>query len=669
MRKSVIVTLIIIGGALIGLAVAYNPYMKEKFKNLGFANNAKQEAEDLQKAKDLLYNGKPDEALSIIHRHTGEIEKQTEVGQQWMALLIKANVETLNKQQLLLLWEHSPQAFKDNEVASLMVADGLIAGARGKDYQKLREPWKGHETKPEAWFVLDADELLLDGKRKEAIDFLNSHSFQGKADTDRLIRLALLNVLEQPKIAWDYLTLAYTKDPENPDIRSFRAKILETVGKNNLALSEYVAAVQVAPNNIYLKDQLAEFYLRHKQYQSALQVWTENLNAPSIDFIWLKALFWNKMITPVKYDWQAAKIPDGQLKPLVEYILHLPQGQFWDKAAFEKISNGSQYTKTQQATFWLRLLSALKNQNDKEALNLLQYNPFAPVSWDPQLETALRRILQYRVHGSFDTASVSNPLEAHPNDDTQSQAEKNTPPFFAQLQELATSTQPGQSLRIPEDLQSVLTSPEAFTAAFLAAGWAEAAIELHNATVFPSTFPDWVALDYVKALRQNSGNADALDFAHAQKQTPEMVLLIGELDIASNNTDAALTDLAELAKTDTDIGAKAAWMISLIYIDKTKYDEAKEVILNQPRLSKEVLGQETLARIALLEGDVEEADSMYSAIVKDSSEAKSYLARKAFQNKNWKKAKELTEDLLKQYTNNALLRENLKKIEEQQKGE
>ena len=72
--------------------------------------------------------------------------------------------------------------------------------------------------------------------------------------------------------------------------------------------------------------------------------------------------------------------------------------------------------------------------------------------------------------------------------------------------------------------------------------------------------------------------------------------------------------------------------------------------------------------MALLENDQLLADKLYSDIEKESTEAKSYLARKAFTEKNWKRAQELTESLLKLYPNNELLRDNYKKImEEQQK--
>ena len=106
------------------------------------------------------------------------------------------------------------------------------------------------------------------------------------------------------------------KDPQNPEILSYRAKLLETVGKNSLALAEYVSAIQTDPKNPFLKDQLAEFYMRQRQYPYALEVWKESLTPPSLDLIWLKAVFWNKIVMQLKFDLNSIKMPQGKLEPL-----------------------------------------------------------------------------------------------------------------------------------------------------------------------------------------------------------------------------------------------------------------------------------------------------------------------------------------------------------------
>ncbi len=90
-----------------------------------------------------------------------------------------------------------------------------------------------------------------------------------------------------------------------------------------------------------------------------------------------------------------------KLKPLIEYLINLEPGEFWNQREFNHLSNANKYLKNQQETFWLKLLHALKNQQEKEALNLLKYNPFTTKSWFPELEIALKRILIYRQTGTL----------------------------------------------------------------------------------------------------------------------------------------------------------------------------------------------------------------------------------------------------------------------------
>lgn len=669
MRRIGTIIIILIALSLLGLGYIY--WRHHAWLHNRPAINKEEEAADFKKAEDLLHHSQPEEALNIISKYSGEIESNNEEGKKWLDLLIAASEQTFDVSQLIILYPYYPQAFQKHEKASLIVANNLLATGKGKDYKALRNLWKGHEQNLNAWFLLDADNLLLEGKQKEAKQWLLSKSFEGKDDTGRLIRLALLSVAESPKDAWDYLSQAYSKDPKNPEIRTYRAKLLEAIGKNSLALSEYTAAAQIAPKNLFLQDQLAEFYLRHKDYVDALQVWESFLNPPSADFIWEKTLFWNKVIKPIKYDWTKTKPPKGTLQPYIEYLLSLKPGVFWDKVAFDKLPDASSYLKNQQSTFWLRLLELFKKGNEKEAWNLLQYNPFEKLSWDPDLEAALKRILAFRKSKTFifDQSSIAS---KNINSELSFKTEARTieSPLFTQLENLSKADhleKEKKPIKVPADLEALLLSQEVFSAAFLSAGWMEAAIQLHAINFIPDNFPDWVAYGYTQALRMNEGNLKALEFATLQRPTPKISLLIGEILLSEGNLNAGMEQLSKMSKENSDIGFRAAWLLSLSYIEKKEYDKAKTTIEEQPRLAQDVLGKETLARIALLEGKEDLADQLYSKIEDKSAEAKSYLARRAFQEKNWKKARELTETLLKEFPNNPLLHENLKKITEQQK--
>jgi hypothetical protein len=415
-------------------------------------------------------------------------------------------------------------------------------------------------------------------------------------------------------------------------------------------------------------DQLAEFYRRHGHYKLALKVWEEGLGNSQSDFIWLKEWFWSRMATPVDFTFDAAKVPNGELKPLIDYLISLEKDEFWDEAKFESIPDNSRYLQSQQATFWLRLAQALKDNNIDRAGELLQYNHFNPVSWNPDLEILLKRIISYRKNGSvvLDSSQTKNLLLPEDGKGVDVQANQPKHPFDSGLEDLASKQESKADVEIPEDLKALLTSDEVFSAAFLATGWLQASLLLNNDTILPDDMPDWFAYGLAQALRYNDSNAAALKFAEKQKPTPALNLLIGELLISTNSVDAGLEKLLPLAKLQDDVGFRAAWLVALLYIERKEYDKASAMIESNPSLAKDVLGREALARIALLEGNTEQADKLYSALEDESWEAKSYLARKAYSEKNWKRAKELTETLLKEFPNNPLLRQNYERIVEEE---
>jgi hypothetical protein len=69
-----------------------------------------------------------------------------------------------------------------------------------------------------------------------------------------------------------------------------------------------------------------------------------------------------------------------------------------------------------------------------------------------------------------------------------------------------------------------------------------------------------------------------------------------------------------------------------------------------------------LARAALSEGKPSEAEALYRGIEQDSVEARAYLARKAYSEKNWKVARKYTQELLAIMPDQLELRSNMDAI-------
>jgi len=535
---------------------------------------------DLELAANYLKKSNPDQALEIIAQHQDSLDSNSSTSQHWLKLLVDASTQSLNIPQLVLIDEMCPEALLNNEQASLLAAEGYLMSDRDIEYQTLRQKWKNKELNPTAWLLMDGDHLISTGQVKEAKEHLINHQFDGKEETVRLIKLALLDTPSNPKTAIEYLDQAQATDPKNLDIAIYKAKIYEMTGNEELSLAEYTKALKDDPKNVYILDQLADLYLKNHLYSSAIATWEKGLSAQYSDSLWVKSIFWSRMTEAPRNNWKQLGNPSGELKPFITYLISLKPNQFWDAAEFAKLAHSEEYLETQQAAFWLRLISALKNRDQEAAWNLLQTNAHHEGSWNRPLELTLTQALSYLKTGELlrDSALITHEHLDNPL-----------------LEQLLSGTS------LSEENQTLLKSDEAFSALFLAAGWPEPALEMHEMAILPDHIPTWYPYELAKAMLKNRDAHSALEFAKAQK---------------------------------------AEWQLMLF--------------------TKELTARETLKA-----GDEFAAGQIYESIESESTEAKSYLARKAFQEKNWVKAKFLTQELLKLYPDNTLLQANLKKIEEE----
>ncbi len=468
MRKELALLAVLVIGLIIVINISYWPKTSSEFSPSKLNERS---STDREQVLTLIRENHAKEALKIIKQYKEDMEAETPEGQRWLALFIDASETIPDPLQLTILYEHSPQNFLVNEKASLLVAEQYIKTGQGDKYAALRAGWRNREDRSELWFVLDADRLVLEGKQPEAIAYLQSQEFNDSADAARLMRLGLLTLLTDPKESWKYFNAASKKDPDNSDLHIYKAKLLEAADKQDLAAAEYVTALQNDQKNPLIKNDAAEFYIRNGQYDKAIEIVTEGLPAPSSDALWIKALFWNKVLMPIKFNWAQHTPPTGFLQPLVNYLLVLNANQFWNDELYKNVANGHQYLQTQQATYWLRLLQALKEGQEKNAITLIENNPFQNNSWHPALELALLRILNYRQNGTLQLSALETPMKRMAT--KKSSITHYSPDLYKKIEELA-----GNSTTISPDFAESLKSKEAIARAFLAAGWLEASSKL-----------------------------------------------------------------------------------------------------------------------------------------------------------------------------------------------
>lgn len=615
--------------------------------------------EDLRAAEKYLQDADPERSLPIIHSHKEEMEKVTEAGKKWLNLFVEASTQLEDTDQLMMIYHFSPNSISNHERGALALADAFLKGKEEEKYKAIREEWRNRETDVAAWTLLDADALLQEGNKQQAYAILKDQKWSGYKEEERLMRLAMLKMHDQPEEALEIINSALSKDKQNPEMLAFRARIYESLGQCSKAENDFTAATAKDPTDIYLQDQLAEFYRRQKNYTKALNIWQKLLSHSSNEQVWMKNIFWSQIASPIKYDWKHAQLPETKSRAFLVYALSLKPGEYWDAQAFEKIPNHLEALSDYQATYWMRLLQALKMKDEKTAEALLRNNIYQENSWAPLLELTLRRIINYRQNGSL---LVEGDVQNAESLISLLSKKGEIPELYQEIDTLAQKeADNGADFELSDTMKNLLNSDEVFAVALLSEGWTEAALQMQPAKKLSDNIPDWVSALYIQALRQNRGDQVALKYASMQEQTPIVTLLTAEMEIDLGKVEN-ISKLEKLVSSPGEIGARAAWIISLADIKKGQYDKAKKAIESNAMFLHSLQGQEALGRIAMLQGKPEEAASIYRTIVHQSNEAKSFLARLAYQQKDWSQARLLTEELLKEFPQNRQLQENLKKI-------
>jgi hypothetical protein len=566
----------------------------------------------------------------------------------WTRLDVQVSEALRDVARLVWLYDRQPRCLDGHEEAALTVLRALATAGANPAAERLRAQWRGHEQRPALWLAYDADRLAAAGQREEAIALLEGTTFAGPADCGRLMRLALLH-RDEPALAAALLQRAFAADPRNPDLRTFRGQLLEAAGEVALARVEYVAAHVARPADPLLRDQLAEFYVRTGALAAAVQTWREGLGPEMPDFLWCKALFWERVAFP--RPGSAPACPPGPLEPAVNFLRQLPPSRFFDAAAFASARDAARLATTRQELFWLQLLQDLADGREAAALERVETRGYRGAAWDPELESVLRIVLKYRLQqrtpGPGDFALQPRAESRHF--------------LFEQLASWARSAVESDAT-LPAATKDFIAGPQAFAGIFLAAGWVEAGLRLAGDQPLPAAAPEWYRFAVAQGLRLNRGAAAALAFVQAQPASPLLDLLRGELLFASQRDVAAVQALRPLAGRDDDAGLRAAWLLAVYELGRGDAAASEALVAGNARLAASPRGAELRARMALARQDLAAATRHYEAAKDDSLEAGIFLSRLAFQRRDWAAARKLTEALVAKYPDELQLQANLEAI-------
>jgi predicted Zn-dependent protease len=178
----------------------------------------------------------------------------------------------------------------------------------------------------------------------------------------------------------------------------------------------------------------------------------------------------------------------------------------------------------------------------------------------------------------------------------------------------------------------------------------------------------WFAYGIANALRENRSASAAQSFLTHQPSAPELQLLAAEMLIADGKSSDGIERLPALAAVNSPVGYRASCLLALVNLDLKRYDAARGWVLHNPQLAADLTGRELLAQIALRGGQTADTENIYRSILTDSTEAKVYFSKKAFEQHDWKQARTLTTELIRGQPDNLQFRANLLAIDRAEAG-
>lgn len=642
LKDSLIIALFISSALGIG---AFWMFQKQQEKKIDEIHAQEEQATlALKVAKDLIDKSHPRQALAFFRLNGKYLEENPDLDEPWNELMLRAAKDLKDTETLQTLYLQNPSLITRQEDLSLLLAEHALLANDFELYMTLADAWRQNQNEA-PWILLESDALTLKGEPEKAIALLKSQKFQNKNDEEkkRLIRLALLHEKDHPKIAFDYLTQGFPFTLQQDDLHYYRAKVLEEGSHSDLALREYQDAIQKNQDNPFYVDELANAYLLQGKLNEAYQLIKTALKNPINGGIWLKAYFLNAIYRPLAFDFVKNLVPQGDLNPLLRYLSSLNPNEIWNEGRLKSFPEAEKIADHLPLMLWLKVIFALNTGQEESAFKILSDHPEMG-RLSPELYEGIQMAVIYRHPELKLIPSLGFPVKGKHS-------------IFSQLKKTPYTSQ----------VQTLLSSEDGFATLFMAAGWNESAFRLLEHSVLPSDFPKWVAWGFTQALILNKGTKEALAFAVKQNATPQLTLLIGELDLKLGNDQDAERRLSLLLKSPTEIGAKAAKLLSSSYASQGIFAKAKKTAENNPHFATSISGQEFIAQMNLKMGNIKEAEEIYQKILSESSVAKSFIAMQAFQAGKYGLAYKLTKELLDQYPDRKDLKEQIVKIRQKAK--
>jgi tetratricopeptide (TPR) repeat protein len=581
----------------------------------------------LDEARTALDQGKPAEAIAALDR-AGPATRASKVAQD---LEVSAATRAMHTARLLAIWDREPDRIIAHEPAALLVHRALSVRGATAPAASIADAWRGKSAQPNAWTLTEVDGLIANAKGPDARILLDAAKGWNPPDeAQRLMRLALLMAPDDMTAAWQQLENAYSLDPKNADVRSFRGQIMEALGRWPEARVEYVAALVSEPDNALRRDQLAQFYIRCGDFDHAVPTWLDVTEDRSAGFMEVKGRFWARVVNPAlasgsPIHWQNK---GGAWSVALDAMELAPPGH-WIASTDATHTDA---LRMHGEVWWLNLLDVFQSGNEADASTSLAAQPVMAANMAPELSAALRTVLALRAERSLE--NIVWP---------QLPRGSSSPAWFEQLRNLTAAARASAATDNPAIL-AVARHPAAIALTFAAGGWREAALRLHP---WDSTagLPDDMTYTIAMCHRLNRGPAAAATFL-ANASSPLLNGLAAECLIASGKIPDGLKRLAATASDNSDAGRRAAWLLCLASLEQRDFPTAAATLASSPGFADSLPGKEIAAKLALATGKTAEASALYKeAAAAGSPEGATWVLREAVKSGNHDASKEASMDL------------------------
>ncbi|MEM6821352.1 MAG: hypothetical protein AAF558_05365 [Verrucomicrobiota bacterium] len=607
---------------------------------------------ELQNIHTLVESRQTQQALLAFRKGASRASERGDVD-LWLSQWLELAVERKSTPDLLQLYSKDPELILNHELASYYLARIFAASNDSESYKSITEAWNQRENLacPELWQFLKSDELVKVGNDSDAVALLEASSFEGTAESNRLLRLAFIHS-QQPEIAFDYLSRAYAADPRNPDVRLARASVLENKGEIQWANVEYVAAMLADPNNPFVRLELSKFYVRNGIFGKAIQTLADTPEDQAYDFMLLPLAFWTKVVGSSISTTIPKPSERGQWNQLVASIQQLPQGTFWNETLFRETLATNGRAENREEVFWLKTIQQLKEGDEASARLLMGSKSTSKLNQQPELLAMLQIIANYRIEGILPDVSSFPAIDSDPD------SRHSLLSSFLEWSNTAKSTP-----ELPAMIDEIIGLKSAYGAAFLACGWTRAGLALIDYSEV-SEIPEWLHYAVARSIQIDQDEKQALAYLEKAPKAPLTDLVRGELLFLLGRPEEAKPLLHPLLTGENEqLAFRSSWILSNFFIEMNDYKAAMTVLQQCPSFAASTQGKLVLAQVQANAGELEQAEENYRSVASDSLEAKMFLSRLAFSEKRWEEAKEWTEQLVEQAPEEMSFRLNMNQIQ------